>query len=275
MYVAAIVECFDLSDLTLRCLMETLPSLSLLVPVDYLRSSEHRQKTSSELAKSPGHSPPAARLQDQLQEKGGSGEKGKEDSGLCTMEECVELQQNPLLLQQHCPKLAGVLVALCCHHRCNWPNLVGKEFFTSLGFSPTDFHIISLMSSWAVCGIRPQKAASSDSTHTADDEGSHTDTSHKDSCCTPSSFVSDDHVPSVEAVSPYPTMEDIDNLKGKQTPLGYVPHPKESTGLKCKRLIDAARVWYLRQHGLDARLVYFVDQSTSLENVLLIAVSSN
>lgn len=265
MYVAAILKHFDLSDLTLRCLMETLPSLSLPVPVDDLRSSEYCQKTSSEPAELPGHSPPAARLQDQLQEKGESGEEGEENSGLCTTEECVELQQNPLLLQQqHCPKLAGVLVALCCHHRCNWPHLVGKEFFTSLGFSPTEFHIISLMSSWAVCGMRPQKVVSSDSTHT--------DTSHKDSCCTPSNFVSDDHVPSVEAASPYPTMEDIDKVKGRQTPLGYVPHPKEPIGLKCKTLIDASRVWYLRQHGFDARLVYFVDQSTSLENVLLIAV---
>ena len=269
MYVAAIVECFDISDLTLRCLMETLPSSSLPVPVDDLWSSEHCQKTSTEPAESPGHSPHAARLQDHLREKSRSGEKGKEDSGLGTAEECVELKQNPLPLQKHCPKLAGVLVALCCHHRCSWPHLVGKEFFTSLGFSPTDFHIISLMSSWAVCGMRPQKTASTDSTDVAGGEGSHTDTSHKDCCCTPTSF---DHSPGTKAVSSSPIMEDKYKFKGRQTPLCYIPHPKEPIGLKCKRLIDAARVWYLQQHGLDARLVYFVEQSTSLENVLLIAV---
>lgn len=52
---------------------------------------------------------------------------------------------------------------------------------------------------------------------------------------------------------------------------GYIPHPNEGVGLMCKRLIDQARVHYLKEQGLKAQLVYYVDRKVSLENVLLIA----
>ena len=52
---------------------------------------------------------------------------------------------------------------------------------------------------------------------------------------------------------------------------GYVPHPKESIGLQCKRLIDAGRVWYLRQCGYEAEQCHYVDKNISLENNLIIA----
>ena len=51
--------------------------------------------------------------------------------------------------------LRGMAIALCCHHRCTWNELVGSEFMLQLGFSPEDFHLLSRMTSWAVCGCRP------------------------------------------------------------------------------------------------------------------------
>ena len=51
--------------------------------------------------------------------------------------------------------LMGVAIALCCHHRCSWQHLVGSEFMTQLGFTSEDFHLLSHMTSWAVCGQRP------------------------------------------------------------------------------------------------------------------------
>ena len=48
----------------------------------------------------------------------------------------------------------GLVMASCCHHRCNWSSYVGQAFFELLGFGPVDFHLITLMSSWAVCGTR-------------------------------------------------------------------------------------------------------------------------
>ena len=127
--------------------------------------------------------------------------------------------------QQPPPQLEAILMALCCHHRCTWPSVLGKGFLEQLGFTPADFHLISHMSSWAVCGVRAEDA-----------EWDHSAEGVVQNCHT-----------------------------------HYIPHPKEEIGLKCKRLIDMARVWELRQSGLDARLVYYVDKTVSLENVLLVA----
>lgn len=134
-------------------------------------------------------------------------------------------QSKRLCQQQPAPRLEAILMALCCHHRCTWASVVGRRFFEQLGFTPVDFHLITHMSSWAVCGVRAE-----------DIEWDHSAEGGAQNCHT-----------------------------------HYVPHPKEEIGLKCKRLIDIARVWELRQAGLDARLVYYVDKTVSLENVLLVA----
>lgn len=49
---------------------------------------------------------------------------------------------------------------------------------------------------------------------------------------------------------------------------------RERLGLQCKRLLDIGRVRYLKEHGFDAELVYYVDKDTSLENLALMAVPS-
>ena len=208
-------------------------------------------------------SPLDPQLQDP-QEKEGSEVEGAD---VCAIEKDIEPRVKPLPEQQLCPKLTGVVIALCCHHRCNWPHLVGKEFFTSLGFSPVDFHIISLMSSLAVCGIRPQKTARYECATTADSDVSQQSTSNGDSCHTPGS-----HCDGSLGTMSTSAVTGTDDEAGHTPRGGYVPHPREEIGLKCKRLIDTARVWYLKQHGFEARLVHFVEQSTSLENVLLVAV---
>ena len=62
----------------------------------------------------------------------------------------------PHTLIPHTPlsKLRGIVIALCCHHRCRWQQMVGREWLSGCGFSAVDFHLISHMSSWAVCGVR-------------------------------------------------------------------------------------------------------------------------
>ena len=263
----SIVAFVDFTDLTLRCLVETLPPPSLPVSVGSLQSSEHDHTVGREpTAQSSICLHPSPLLQDQRNPQKKEGPE--EGADMCAMKKDVELRVKPPPERQPCPKLAGIVIALCCHHRCNWPHLVGKEFFTSLGFSPADFHMISLMSSWAVCGVRPQKTAVCKSTTTEDDV-SPPNARVEGCCCTPSSDC-DRSVHSVGAVS---TLAVKDTEEAEHTPYsGYVPHPREPIGLKCKRLIDFARAWYLRQHDFKARLVYFVEQTTSLENVLLIAV---
>lgn len=140
------------------------------------------------------------------------------------------------------PTLRAVLIALCCHHRCSWTQLAGREFFVDAGFSPVDFHMISHMTSWAVCGVR-------------------SDNSVGGRRPPPPVGGSDVPPPSVGGTQP----------PHHSSKVGYVPHPNEAVGLKCKRLIDVARVHFLKGQGFKCRLVYYVDKQTSLENVLLIA----
>lgn len=48
----------------------------------------------------------------------------------------------------------GLLVALCCHHRCQWRHYVGQQFFQQRGLGPAEFSAFCRMSSWATCGFR-------------------------------------------------------------------------------------------------------------------------
>ena len=52
------------------------------------------------------------------------------------------------------PSLPVIIIALCCHHSCKWSHIFGREIWEELGFNSIDFHLISLMSSWGVCGER-------------------------------------------------------------------------------------------------------------------------
>ena len=145
--------------------------------------------------------------------------------------------------------LCGIVIALCCHHRCSWSHLAGTAWLHKHGFSPVDVYLIAKMTSWAVCGVRSPDQDSSDVEHDhTDDIGPESNSSLEK---TPHS------VAMATSSAPHPP--------------SYHPHPRESVGLKCKRVLDMARLSYLRERGMDSRLVYFVSRSTSLENVLLIA----
>uniref|UniRef100_UPI00358FEDC4 tRNA:m(4)X modification enzyme TRM13 homolog isoform X5 n=1 Tax=Myxine glutinosa TaxID=7769 RepID=UPI00358FEDC4 len=48
--------------------------------------------------------------------------------------------------------VAGLVIALCCHHRCRWRDYVGKEFFRARGLGSKDFSRLCRLSSWATCG---------------------------------------------------------------------------------------------------------------------------
>ena len=53
-------------------------------------------------------------------------------------------------------RLAGVAIATCCHHRCEWQHYVGRQYFADqLGLAPSDFAKITRWSSWATTFARP------------------------------------------------------------------------------------------------------------------------
>ncbi|XP_071666474.1 tRNA:m(4)X modification enzyme TRM13 homolog isoform X3 [Patagioenas fasciata] len=70
-----------------------------------------------------------------------------------------------------CKPVAGIVIALCCHHKCDWMHYVGREFFKSVGLGPVEFNYFQRMSSWATCGMRETTTKAS----TSEESEDHTD----------------------------------------------------------------------------------------------------
>ncbi|XP_062437975.1 tRNA:m(4)X modification enzyme TRM13 homolog isoform X2 [Rhea pennata] len=67
----------------------------------------------------------------------------------------IDKERNKKDTLENSPKpVAGIVIALCCHHRCDWTHYVGREFFKSVGLGPVEFHYYQRMSSWATCGMQ-------------------------------------------------------------------------------------------------------------------------
>ena len=48
----------------------------------------------------------------------------------------------------------GIIIAFCCHHRCEYSHYVGHEYLENEGFTKDEFPIICKIASWATCGIK-------------------------------------------------------------------------------------------------------------------------
>ncbi|XP_033861043.3 tRNA:m(4)X modification enzyme TRM13 homolog isoform X2 [Acipenser ruthenus] len=140
-------------------------------------------------------------------------------------------------------KVAGISIALCCHHRCDWKHYVGREFFRSLGLGPQEFGVFQRMSSWATCGMR--KPASDAALPEGGNGKQEEDFEEHD--------------------------QDGDTLAYNLEGMPAVEE-RETVGRLCKLLIDQGRIYYLQQKGYAATLRYYTSPSISLENVLLRAV---
>lgn len=74
---------------------------------------------------------------------------------------------NESTTEDHRP-VAGIVIALCCHHKCDWTHYVGREFFKSVGLGPVEFHYFQRMSSWATCGMQETTSKASTSEDSED-----------------------------------------------------------------------------------------------------------
>eukprot|EP00927_Polykrikos_kofoidii_P028194 TRINITY_DN2464_c1_g1_i1.p1 TRINITY_DN2464_c1_g1~~TRINITY_DN2464_c1_g1_i1.p1 ORF type:complete len:667 (+),score=74.39 TRINITY_DN2464_c1_g1_i1:27-2003(+) len=59
-------------------------------------------------------------------------------------------EQVQLLQTARPPRVAGAVIALCCHHRCTWESYCNPDWLEAHEVSAVDFQIICRMSSWAV-----------------------------------------------------------------------------------------------------------------------------
>ncbi|XP_061400458.1 tRNA:m(4)X modification enzyme TRM13 homolog [Musca vetustissima] len=125
-----------------------------------------------------------------------------------------------------------IMIAVCCHHRCDWSSFVGKEFFKRHEVTPREFAIITKMVSWAICGTgmsRERRKA-----------------------------LEEQNLSEVE-------------IKEIQSNQRLSLAERETIGFMCKRILDYARLEYLRQNAYDADLYYYVERDVTLENVVLLA----
>ncbi|KAG5023006.1 hypothetical protein JHK85_019348 [Glycine max] len=118
-----------------------------------------------------------------------------------------------------------------------------KRFFLDLGLTKEEFHAITWFTSWAV-----------DANHGSDLPDTTNCISHLQTI----KEQGDECANGVEKIL-------SDMQADKRAALGF----------KCKWIIDMGRLMWLRQHGLDAKLVKFVPPSISPENHLLLARPSN
>lgn len=143
----------------------------------------------------------------------------------------------------------GIVLALCCHHRCDWQTYVGKKFFSDHSLTAQDFQLFTSMTSWATCATRT--FLDKINTKTQVDTKSGASQSH-----------------TAEPEHQSPTVDvDYDHPKyGKMT-----PEEREIIGYMCKKIIDMGRIHYLRDKGYDTRLACYTEKEFSLENVVLLA----
>ncbi|KAJ1418384.1 S-adenosyl-L-methionine-dependent methyltransferase [Sesbania bispinosa] len=137
----------------------------------------------------------------------------------------------------------GLAIATCCHHLCQWKHYTNKRFFLDLGMTKEEFHAITWFTSWAV-----------DANHGSD---------------LPDTTDCKLHLQSIKE-------QGDGDANGVEKILSDMEATKRAAlGFKCKWIIDIGRLMWLRERGLDAKLVRYVPPSISPENHLLIARPSN
>lgn len=154
--------------------------------------------------------------------------------------QCLSTQSNQ--------RVAGIVLALCCHHRCTYNAYVGHVFLQEAGFLPEEFYILTALTSWATCSAKDsvplQKKVDQDPDT---DQGPETDSSS----------------------------EEKQMNENRYARLGLKAHYREEVGRKAKQLLDYGRVKHLNTQGFQSRLIQYVDTEETPENVALVAVSQS
>ncbi|XP_068622970.1 tRNA:m(4)X modification enzyme TRM13 homolog [Battus philenor] len=181
-------------------------------------------------------------------------------------------------------RAAGVVMATCCHHRCELGPYVGD--LQDLGISNEEFNIMLGVVSWATCGDgrartrpTPHRAGARDGEHSSNT----CESANKSHDSKTDELLNNDNdeedigtdTESGRNHGNHDTSQDIDihleqgDLSRQGVNLDM--KSKEAVGRRAKALIDWGRVMFLRNRGFEAKLCYFVPQAVSPENVCIVA----
>ncbi|KAH8552325.1 methyltransferase TRM13-domain-containing protein [Umbelopsis sp. PMI_123] len=151
--------------------------------------------------------------------------------------------------------IPGIIIALCCHQLCRYEMYPNTQFLEDNQISKTDYDRICKMTSWAICG-QPKALR-------VTDEGVKIPTEATSTVGIDSDDEGEEHHHTVEEEG------DFDDTSAHYSGLDH--ESREAIGFACKRILDAGRAEFLRQHGFHVELVYYADRKTTLENCALIA----
>ncbi|KJE88349.1 hypothetical protein CAOG_00012 [Capsaspora owczarzaki ATCC 30864] len=164
------------------------------------------------------------------------------------------------------PPVAGLVIALCCHHVCNPVDYVNRPFLQSVNITTDEeFNILRRLASWATCGYRPRRpkkrqAQQGSSAAAGPEETGAGDAGPEDAAA------SDAQAEDAATENEHASANDA--IEGDS--FGTVEERTE-IGRLCKRLLDHGRLLYLRDRGFQAELVQYTTPENTLENVALVA----
>ncbi|XP_028035654.1 tRNA:m(4)X modification enzyme TRM13 homolog isoform X1 [Bombyx mandarina] len=148
-------------------------------------------------------------------------------------------------------KTRGVVIATCCHHRCEYSAYVGNRHLLDMGVTAEDLNAMLGLVSWATCGdgrnrLHRQNKPASDE-HLATTE---TDHSNSEVGC-------DNNLP--------------DEAPPEQLKHSLSREQREQVGRRAKALLDWGRKLYLEEKGFNVKLCHYVPIGVSPENVCIVA----
>ena len=163
---------------------------------------------------------------------------------LCGAATDLALRSLANFAQESPNKIKTILIALCCHHRCDYGLYVAPDFLHNLDFKPEEFGLLCGLTSWATCGTgKPRDNA--DRKRDKDD-------------------IIDKSDEKEDAPNPH-----VDRYERLRLPR----EQREEIGRRTKRVLDLGRCEFVREKlGISrVKLAFYVDAKHTLENVVLIA----
>jgi len=151
-------------------------------------------------------------------------------------------------------RLHTILFALCCYHRCTWSTYVGREFLENKGFTPSEFAHMTKMAGWSTCGFhrRKQQGEKEEDAENLEEDGSE--------------MVEEDSHSHDIGVKPEGSKVHLQ--------LGLSSDEQSEIGRMCKRLIDIGRLSYVKRVGYSCKLVKYINEDVTPENIALCVTRS-
>ncbi|VDN21074.1 unnamed protein product [Cylicostephanus goldi] len=134
--------------------------------------------------------------------------------------------------------LSGFVLVPCCHHKSRYSEYCGHDFLAEWNMdSEGDFAALRLIAAWAVSGITLRR-------------------------------INDSPDLDVEKVTIENMFESASN--GQNSIASWSPHYKEELGRRAKIILEMGRARYLSSLGFNTRVIKYVPESVSPENLLIL-----